>query len=232
MLLHLWFSGKIITWKHLLIRNVPQGVRFTVPVPFYLLEYKNKLFLFDTGQQPPAPGIPADLNYIPEITEDQRAVNILKEKGISPGDITGIILSHNHADHSAGLADFPQTPCYVRKEELQYPGWAEKYDPGRWIFPEGIYDLCGDGRIVLLPTPGHTAGHQSLLLTMDNGEKLLLAADAAYTREALNDIPPASDNQSVCRKTIMTLRKYAANRVQIVTGHDPLQLQELQTQLI
>ena len=159
-----------------------------------------------------------------------RVLDILKEKGISPGDITGIILSHNHADHSAGLADFPQKPCYVRKEELQYPGWAEKYDHSRWIFPEGIYDLCGDGRIILLPTPGHTAGHQSLLLTMDNGEKLLLAADAAYTGEALTDVP--SESTSAYRQTIMMLREYAANHVQIVTGHDPVQLKELQTQFI
>ena len=230
MKLHLFISGTIITWKHLLIRNFPEKARFSVPIPFYLLEDEKGLYLFDCGQKPPPVPPSEDADYIPCVTDGEKAVNLLRKKGFSPENISGIILSHHHEDHSGGLSDFPQVPCFVRREELGYGSWQKVDDRREWICPAGEYDLFGDGRIVLLPTPGHTAGHQSLLLTMDNGKKLLLAADAAYTGEALTDVP--SESTSAYRQTIMMLREYAANRVQIVTGHDPVQLKELQTQFI
>lgn len=232
MKLHIFVSGQIICRKHLLVRNAPAGVRFTVPVPFYLLEHEKGLFLFDTGQQPTQRKYDAGENFIPVATEKDKAVNILKENGIAPHDIAGIILSHHHADHSAGIADFPEIPCYVRKEELQYPRWAEQYDSGKWIFPEKNYDLCHDGRIILLPTPGHTDGHQSLLLTMDDGKRILLTADAAYTPEALEMIPPEREALMPFWQTIRSFRKYAAENVRIITGHDPELINKLKNKAV
>ena len=232
MKLHLFISGTMITWKHLLIRNFPEKARFSVPIPFYLLEDEKGLYLFDCGQQPPENPLPENADYIPCVSEEDRAVNLLNEKGFSPEDISGIILSHRHEDHSSGLSDFPHVPCFVRQEELECGSWRKEQNHREWIYPTGIYDLFGDGRVVLLPTPGHTAGHQSLLITLDGGEKILLTADAAYTREALNDIPGENEKNLPYWQSLHSLREYAACGVQIITGHDPVQLKELQNQFV
>jgi hypothetical protein len=58
-----------LAWKHLLVRGAPEGIRITVPVPFYLIEHNGEFVLFDTGQQVPEKEFPAEW-LIP------RAVNI------------------------------------------------------------------------------------------------------------------------------------------------------------
>lgn len=223
MKLHLFSSGSILTWKHLLIRGYPERVRFSVPIPFYLLDHPAGLFLFDTGQQPPDVPPPEDDNYIPILTDADRAVNILAARGVTPADLTGIILSHHHSDHFDGLADFPGIPCYIRREELRYPAVAAQVakQDRQWIFPTGDHDLAGDGRILLLPTPGHTAGHQSLLLTPDDLPPILLTADAAYTREALRQTPPPEEAHLPEWRSLDKIKACAANGVRIITGHDP-----------
>lgn len=229
MKLHLFSSGSIITWRHLIIRGEKPGVRFQVPVPFYLVEHPDGLFLFDTGQQPPTNQLPDDADYIPQLTDSQRAVNLLAHLGIHPDDLTGIVISHTHSDHAGGLVDFPHTPCYIRRAEVQTPFWQDliRQVPGRWIFPNSDYDLTGDGKIILLDTPGHTPGHQSLLLTMSEGRKILLTADAAYTRAALEQTPADDEKHIPYWASIRKIRQYADSGTLIITGHDPAEWTEL-----
>jgi glyoxylase-like metal-dependent hydrolase (beta-lactamase superfamily II) len=52
---------------------------------------------------------------------------------------------------------------------------------------DGDHDLYGDGSIRLLATPGHTAGHQSVLVTPDEGPRVLVTGDAVYSEAALVD---------------------------------------------
>lgn len=231
MKLHLFSSGTIRAWKHLLVRGAPQGIRFTVPVPFYLLEHSSGWFLFDTGQRPPEIPQSEDVDYISLLTEEDLAVNQLRRRGITPADISGIILSHFHWDHIAGLADFSGVTCYIRREDAQFAPIKNMVEtaPGKWVFPEGNFDLCGDGEIILIPTPGHTAGHQSVLLTLDNGERVLLTADAAYTQAALVQQPEKDEIAQPYWQSIALIKDYAADGVRIITGHDPDNWQQLQT---
>jgi glyoxylase-like metal-dependent hydrolase (beta-lactamase superfamily II) len=223
MKLHLFSSGSIITWKHLLLHGTPPGIRMEVPVPFYLLEHRKGLFLFDSGQQIPQKKLPDDADFITVLEDSGRAVNQLRQCGILPEDISGIILSHHHGDHISGIRDFPQVPCYVRKEELEYKGVAERLEANSrpLIFPEKEFDLCGDGEIILIPTPGHTRGHQSLLLRLDDGRKVLLAADAAYMLESLDQTPPQDSAEQPYWRSIGLLNHYRQHGVRIITGHDP-----------
>lgn len=233
MKLHLFSSGTIIAWKHLLVRGAPEGVRITVPVPFYLIEHEKGLVLFDTGQQVPKRVFSGDESFIPVMTAEDRAVSQLKKRGIAPEMISYIILSHHHSDHIQGLPDFPEVPCIIREEELQYGPMKEikRMDPGRkWIHPEGNPDLFGDGSIVCIPTPGHTLGHQSLFLTFEDGKRILLTADAAYTETALSQFPPEKEKDLPYWNTIETFRKFLKDGVQIITGHDPETWQKLKEQ--
>lgn len=235
MKLHLFSSGTITAWKHLLVRGAPEGERIIVPVPFFLIEHEKGLVLFDTGQQIPRQVLPDDAAFISHVTEEDRAVSLLKKHGVEPEMIKYIILSHHHADHSEGVPDFPDAVCVVRKEELQYSFMKElkRQNPEReWIHPEGNFDLFGDGSVICIPTPGHTIGHQSLLLRLDDGRQVLLAADAAYTEAALNQPPPEQELDSPYWQTIGRFRKYMAEGIQVITGHDPAVWEDLQKQFL
>ena len=224
MKLHLFSSGTITAWKHLLVRGAPEGIRISVPVPFYLLEHNDEFVLFDTGQQVPEQPFSDDAPYIPHVKPEDRAVVQLKKYGVSPERIKYIVLSHHHADHSQGLPDFPGVPCVVRNEEFQYGAMKrlKEQDPGRdWIHPEEDFDLFGDGHASCIPTPGHTLGHQSLLLVSDDSRIILLAADAAYTEEALKQTPLEAEKENPYWRTIGMFRKFMQDGAQIITGHDP-----------
>jgi glyoxylase-like metal-dependent hydrolase (beta-lactamase superfamily II) len=234
MKVHFLQSGYIKTWRHLLVRRAPEGERFTVPIPFYLIEHEKGLVLFDTGQQPPAELLPPDAPFITEMTNEDRAVEQLKKRGFSPQNITHIILSHRHSDHVDGLQDLPDVECFIQRAETDAPGGAEFlrcHAAKKWNLPDGEYDLFNDGKIILLPTYGHTPGHQSLLLTLDDGSKLLLAADAAYTETALQQSPITEDEKcDPYWHSIARLQKFRQQGIRVIPGHEPQNWQNLLTE--
>ena len=220
MKLHFMQSGWIRTWRHLLVRRAAEGVRFTVPIPFYLIEHEKGMVLFDCGQIPPECEQPPEANYITEMTREDIAVNVLKARGFDPQKLCCIIISHSHGDHIDGLQALPDVPCYIQRREPG--GFLEKYADRQWYLLDGEYDLFGDGRIILLPTYGHTAGHQSLLLTLDDGQKLLLAVDAAYTEAALEQHPVTeAEKEDPYWQTIARLQEFRRQGVRVIPGHDP-----------
>lgn len=224
MKLHLFSSGTILGWKHLLVRGAQKGVRLVVPVPFYLIEHEKGLVLFDSGQRVPAKAYPEDAPFIPQMTEQDRAVSLLKKHRVAPEMIKYLILSHHHSDHVQGVPDFPGAVGVIQKNELEYSAVAQlkEMTPGRkWLHPEGEFDLFGDGRICCIPTFGHTAGHQSLLLNFDDGRSVLLAADAAYTEAALTYNIPEEAKEQPYWQSICLLRRYRAEGTLVITGHDP-----------
>lgn len=83
-----------------------------------------------------------------------------------------------HRDELAFAYDPPvhQAGLYLRAD-FDVPGI-------RWREVEGEHDVFGDGRLVLFPTPGHSKGHQSLLVRLD-GRTVILLADAAYLVEKI-----------------------------------------------
>jgi glyoxylase-like metal-dependent hydrolase (beta-lactamase superfamily II) len=102
-------------------------------------------------------------------------------------------------------------------------------DYGREGVPAGVFertiDLFGDGSIRLLSTPGHTPGHQSVLLELEDGRTALIAGDAAYTlrniREQLLPLFTADDRAS--RQSLRTLGAFVQARPDaiLVPTHDP-----------
>lgn len=119
----------------------------------------------------------------------------LARAGLQATDIDHVVQSHLHYDHAGGLEFFPHATAYVQREELRVyadppPGqegfycaadWTHCSD---WVRLDGEHDLFGDGRILLVPTPGHTLGHQSLMVHLDGGT-VILASDAAYRPEEI-----------------------------------------------
>jgi glyoxylase-like metal-dependent hydrolase (beta-lactamase superfamily II) len=113
----------------------------------------------------------------------------LDELGVKPADIKAMAISHTHPDHIGNVELFPQVMLYVQKAEYEWPGadGAPRFNPNHPVtLLEGDRDVFGDGSVVIISTPGHTPGHQSLLVRSD----LLRSLPATSGAEASRVLPP------------------------------------------
>lgn len=213
-------TGYIDTWLNLHSRPLAaEKIRIEVPVPCYLIEHTGKKVLFDAGQKPLNKVQDPMAKYYVRVTEKETAVQRLAAMNIAAEDIDIIVISHAHGDHYAGLIDFPRAQVIV-----QHPAEQTLQKFGNQITVlNGEYDLFGDGKAICLPTPGHSADHQSLLLTMDDNSRKLLLGDVVYLPQAL-DYEPTAEEYEQNPDYYNSIRKVRAMRdggVEIIFGHDP-----------
>jgi glyoxylase-like metal-dependent hydrolase (beta-lactamase superfamily II) len=90
---------------------------------------------------------------------------------------------------------------------------------------DGKYDVFGDGRVTLFPTPGHTAGHQSLIVRTDDGGELVLCGDACYFQRSLRRLapPPHAFDRTTQLEGFHKLRELESSGARLIFGHDPEQ---------
>jgi glyoxylase-like metal-dependent hydrolase (beta-lactamase superfamily II) len=213
-------TGYIDTWLNLHSRPLAaEKIRIEVPVPCYLIEHAGKKVLFDAGQKPLNKVQDPMAKYYVRVTEKETAVQRLAAINIAAEDIDIIVISHAHSDHYAGLIDFPRAQVIV-----QHPAEQTLQKFGNQITVlNGEYDLFGDGKAICLPTPGHSADHHSLLLTMDDNSRKLLLGDVVYLPQAL-DYEPTAEEYNQNPDYYDSIRKVRAMRdggVEIIFGHDP-----------
>ena len=121
-------------------------------------------------------------------------VSRLGSLGVEAEGIGHVVQSHLHYDHSGGLEFLTGAQVYVQKEELPFAYWPPVYQRDvyvredfdsvkNWKQLRGEHDIFNDGRLHL-PTPGHTPGHQSLLVKLDS-QAYILAGDAVYDKQKM-----------------------------------------------
>lgn len=216
-------TGTIETWMSLHARPLKyEGKkRISVPIRCYLLEHNGKRFLFDAGQKPLNRIQDPLENYVIKVKEEEFTVNLLKKMGIQEKDLDFIILSHAHDDHFAGLIDFPHTKVLAQKAASEI---LQKRFGNEFIPLDGDYDVCGDGAIQCISTPGHAPGHQSLLVRLDDGSEILLLGDVVYLPAALEYEPTLEEyaENPAQFDSIRRVRSLRDDRgVTLVYGHDP-----------
>jgi N-acyl homoserine lactone hydrolase len=164
---------------HLARLKSPGGQRGQWPVHGFVITHPDGAVLVDTGV-----GGPEDL------LNDWRVVNVsaadaLAELDMSPADISLVINTHLHFDHCGQNAVFTHAPAYVQRAELARSR-REEPDLYEWFgFMNARFELLdGDAEVLpgleVIATPGHTEGHQSVVVRGDDGFDLLIG-DAAYT---------------------------------------------------
>ncbi|MCS5498332.1 N-acyl homoserine lactonase family protein [Cnuibacter physcomitrellae] len=197
----------------------------TIPLPSFLIEHERGLVLLDTGLDPRAQQDPRAVygDLVDTIgirfPEDQRLDRQLEALGFRIEDVTHVVLSHAHLDHTGGLYQFGHARLYVGAGELQYAMWPDALDghhyrredlePTRgfdWHQLPGDLDLFGDGSIVILRLPGHTPGNQGLLVRLRE-HTFLLSGDTVHLHEAVEGrLPMPTDYSSLdARRSIERL---------------------------
>lgn len=221
----------------------------TIPLPAYLIEHARGLVLFDTGVVPRAIDDPesvyGDLARFIQLRgqPEQRLDRQIEALGYKLSDVTHVIASHAHFDHTGGLYLFPDAKLYAGAGELRHAYWPEPIGAGffrtadldptrgfKWHHIPGVdVDLFGDGSLVVLFTPGHTPGELSLLVRLPS-RNFLLTGDTVHLRAALEGeihFPVDTDTAAAVRslQRIKLLRDTADATVWIT--HDPEDWAEL-----
>jgi len=230
MELHLLSDGYFTLDKSFLVYTKYPGQIYEAALkPLLIITGKEKI-LIETG--------------IGELPEAHRKFHTIKRKpnqtlkaqlqryNIKPETITIVVNTHLHFDHCGNNALFPKAKFYVQAEELRYAYAPDRFQKAAYIrefFDAGLdyvpvsgsYQLTED--IILVPTPGHSIGHQSVLI---RGEKrnYVYCGDAAPLRENLEkrNIPGVLYRADQALKSIDKLRSIR-NAVYIYS-HDNEQL--------
>jgi glyoxylase-like metal-dependent hydrolase (beta-lactamase superfamily II) len=234
-----------------------------LPIPAFLVEHPTAgPLLVDTGLHPSAADDPAlnmgraaRLLYRVRMERGQAIAAQLEARGIAPTDVRTVVMTHLHVDHAGGVPEFPAATFVVDRREWAAAasgGWREGYRARQFdhafdwreidydapsidsfaSFGQS-FDLFGDGSVRLLSTPGHSAGHQSVLLRLRERE-LLLIGDAAYTWAALRDgaIPRELQDEHRFRRSLGEIAHYLRMTpgALAIPGHDAAAWAELEPQ--
>lgn len=244
MKLFFFEAGVLKSQKQFFTMGVDVGKQFDVPVPFLLIDHPDGLVMFDTGNAFEVVHNKEEhwgdvvAAYDPVMTEDQWCVNAIQKVGYKPEDVKFVVLSHLHLDHAGGVGHFPNAKYIVQRDEMHFAYVPDFYMKGAYIrkdfdkqvdwmllngWRDDKFDLFGDQSIVIYFTPGHTPGHQSILVNLPNSGPMFFAADSCYTLENLNNVLPGLVWNP--GETVKTLERMKYLRdvmgVKIVTGHDP-----------
>lgn len=183
-----------------LLEIVPTGERRGFPG--YLIQTGDENILVDTGW-PERWGIDAAKALADDgiadrlrpvaLTEENLVAGQLAKVGLTPEDIDLLILTHSDPDHIGGIALVPPSvPVLLNRTERELPRPRYEKEPTTASWPEREYRLVeGDVELRpglhLLATPGHTPGHMSLLLRLENTGPVLLTVDAVRTKTELEE---------------------------------------------
>jgi glyoxylase-like metal-dependent hydrolase (beta-lactamase superfamily II) len=160
----------------------------------------------------------------------------LKRLSVGPDSVRYVVQTHLHIDHTGALGHFPSATVVVHARELEAARGAEPpvasgylredYERPhlRWQPADGELDLYGDGVIRQLETPGHPAGHMSVLLRLGGTGAVLLTGDASDSAAEWEGKHPPRGlfSPDHATRSLETLRRVARDTsALIVFGHDP-----------
>ena len=215
-----------------------------MPIYCWLIDIEGDLILVDTGETAriyedgylPKGGIYHKAVQT-RIAEEEELPHQLESLGYSISHVKNVLLTHMHGDHIGGLQHLSHAEIFVSRKEYEFatskkgPGsgyfkqnWPSWFNPTLITYEKdnnedwsGVYALPGHSIISVVPTPGHSIGHQSVIVK-DKEKTYVIGGDLTYNLDTLHDEIP----------NIVLLNKEAKKSVEqikdFVTEHDAIYL--------
>lgn len=227
---------------------------WTEPLPIYawLIDHPEGPIVVDTGEIARAAEPGYFDRWHPyyrwavrfHIRPEQEIGPQLRELGVEPHDVRQVVLTHLHTDHAGGLGHFEGIEVLCTRRDFDIArglgGRLGGYPNHRWPawFAPRLIDLDGPARepfasshaltrehdVYLVPTPGHTPGHVSVVVESD-ATSYVIAGDASYTQDLLvaRHVDGVSPDEGIALSTMARLGAFIAGRpnVRYLPSHDP-----------
>jgi glyoxylase-like metal-dependent hydrolase (beta-lactamase superfamily II) len=155
-------------------------------------------------------------------------ISQLEEVGVKASDIKLLAISHSHPDHIGNVSLFPQAILLVQAAEYDWVGpLGPSFKPEHPVKKlSGDHDVFGDDTVKIISTPGHTPGHQSLLVRLKKTGAVLLTGDAVHFKDNWDNrrVPAINFNKE---QSVASLQRLAdilvKEKAQLWINHDKMQ---------
>lgn len=244
MKMNILSGGRLRMRKSVYLPDAARQETIELPVNCFLLRHAQGNVLFDTGCHPSVfqGADKAEARWggmaksiVPISKPGENLIAELQLVGLGAGDIDVVVNSHFHMDHCGCNEFFRKATVFCHARELEAARQPDAEQKGvlraDWDHPmpietiAGERDLFNDGRIVLLPLPGHTAGMTAALVGLDKSGAFLLASDAVPLQENLQrDINPRNTGDvEASTRSMAEIRRIGAGGATVIYGHDAAQ---------
>ena len=246
MKVYVMTCGRLRTRKNIFIPDVDKNLFIEIPVPIFLITHPQGNVLFDTG---PHPDVFKDAfarwgglakAFQPVGNDSSGILSQLAKIEIRSGNIRYVVNSHLHFDHAGGNEFFTNATFLVSGKELAFAknpdNEGKGYFQADWDHSldyqevNGELDIFGDGKLVIAPMPGHTPGHQILVVKLKEQETIILSGDGVPFKEHYYDLVVSRnniDNDQVLESVRNLHALVEAKKAFLIHGHDPDQWKEI-----
>jgi glyoxylase-like metal-dependent hydrolase (beta-lactamase superfamily II) len=227
--------------------NVGRSIEFSSTC--WLIKHGNEWLLWDAGVPEAAHNDPRGWSTLPKLIVyhlDKTLTDQLAEIGLKPRDIARVAISHTHGDHIGNVDLFPNSAIIMQRAEYNWINspngpndnvnqlMALARDllgtPKNLQLVDGDTDVYGDGSVTLVSTPGHTPGHQSLLVHLKNSGFIILSGDVVHSEENFekNIVPSLNTNKAESIASMEKIRQMIATyKATLFINHDKRQTDKL-----
>ena len=178
--LYAFSSGPLTLGKGFLVNLAPLDPPVTVPVGFFVIRHPRGNVLFDTGNNDklitdPNYWPPALLAFKPAMTPEVAIDFQLKKIGLTPDDITYVVVSHMHLDHGGNVGKFPKSTLVVQRDEMSNAFWPKA---GTGLPPGDLYH--GRENRTHRRVPVFNTERADTLASMDRVERIVKNTKARF----------------------------------------------------
>ena len=227
--------------------NVGRSIEFSSTC--WLIKHGSEWLLWDTGVPEAAHNDPRGWSTLPKLIVyhlDKTLTDQLAEIGLKPRDIARVAISHTHGDHIGNVGLFPNSVIIMQQAEYSWIHSRDGADdninqlmalarkllgtPKNLQLIEGDTDVYSDGSVTLVSTPGHTPGHQSLLVHLKNSGFIILSGDVVHSEENFdkNVVPSLNTNKAESIASMEKIRQMIAMyKATLFINHDKKQTDKL-----
>ena len=207
----------------------------------YLIRHGDRYMLWDTGLTDALVGNTFD-NAAQTLRLRRSLVDQLRQIGVRPEQIELVGISHWHFDHTGQAGRFPHARLLMGRGDVDLLRGTPSPDqdstdalahwlngPGQLEQVSGDHDVFGDGRVVMLTTPGHTPAHYALLVRLASGPVLLTGDLYHFTEQVANrGVPPFNHNRADTLASMDRFDRIARNLgARVIIQHEPADIAKL-----